>query len=254
MAHFLYVFYSCQCCPACLIVCTYGHSKRVYDYIFLVNSIFSGCIVKFFNNCNSLFGSFRNSTFVECERNNHSTVFFYKRKNLFHNFLLAVYRIDKRLTVIKAKSFFHSNRVRGINLEWQVCYSLQLFYYSLHHAAFVNFRQTNIYVQNLSSFFFLGDSFVQNVSDVVVCKSLLEFLFSGWVDSLSNENRGLSEFNQFCAGSDYRFFDLAWGRELSAGGLKFICDFVSLFYQLFDKGWICSTAAACNCCTFTTEL
>ena len=133
MANFLYVFYSGQGCPACLIVCAYGHCKRVYDNVLLVNSIFSGCLVELFDNCNTLFSTFRNSAFIECECNNHSAVFFYKRENLFHYFLLAIYRIYKRFSVVEAQSFFHSNRVRSINLKGQVCYSLQFFDDGLHH-------------------------------------------------------------------------------------------------------------------------
>ena len=197
--NFLYIFYSCQSCNGCLVVGTYSHGKRVYDDVFFRDSVFCGFCVKLFYNLNSFFCAFRNSAFIQGKGNNHTAVFFYKREDLFHNFLFSVYRINKRLSVINAEGLFHSNRVRGIDLKRQICDSLKLLDDSFHHAAFINFRKADIYVQNLSTFFFLGNSFVEDVGNVLVVESLLELLFSSRINSLADKNRSLSELNNFCS-------------------------------------------------------
>jgi len=166
-----------------------GHRQTVNHDILMRNTVFLRCIVNLLCNPDAALCRGRNAVFIQCQTNNNTAVLAYKREHGFHAFHLAADRIDHRLTVVQAHAALHCDGIRGVNLQRQRDNTLQARNNALHHHGFVDFRQTDVDIKDMCAAVLLRHAFTEDVLDVILAQSCLEFALAGRVDTLTDDNR-----------------------------------------------------------------
>ena len=90
-----------------------------------------------------------NPVFIKGEANHRCTIFFYQRKNIFHDLLFSVYGVYDRFSVIHTKSCFNSLRISRIDLQRKPRDRLKLFDHQRQHLYIIKRRDTDINIQDL---------------------------------------------------------------------------------------------------------
>ena len=75
---------------------------------------------------------------------------------------------------------------------------MKLGYYLLKHLALVYLGQSDVYVKQVSARALLVQSFLEDESEIVVTKCLLEKLFACGIDALTDKYRSLAYLNGIC--------------------------------------------------------
>ena len=181
--------YNLQCGSGGGIIRAHGHGQGIYYNIFPLNAVAFRSTVDFLRNGKTSLGCRGNTGFVQSQSHHHSAVFPYQRKDFLHNLFLAVYGVNHGLSVVNTHCRFHCLCIGGVNLQRKGQDPLQLVNRLLHHRHFVNFRQSYIDVQNICSGIRLLYALFENIFHIVVTECLLEFRFTGRINSFPDNRR-----------------------------------------------------------------
>lgn len=116
-----------------------------------------------------------------------SAIFFDQREDAVHDFGLSVDGIYDRLAVVDSQSRFDGFGIGRIQLKREVENRLEIFYCFYHHFRLIDFRQTDVYVQNIGTGLGLFDALIDDIVHVIFDESLFKSLFSRRIDTFSDD-------------------------------------------------------------------
>ena len=191
----LYLTHRIKCDICRIIVRAHGHSECINHDIFWLYTVLGRSVIDFLRNRESSLCGIRNSCLIKCKSDDCSAVFLHQRKNLMHDFFLAVDGIDHRFAVIYTHCLFHRNRIRCVNLKRKRKHALQFIDRSSHHCRFIDLRKSYIDIQDMCSRISLFNALFENVFHIIITERLFEFGFAGRIDSLTDYDRSSSKFH-----------------------------------------------------------
>ena len=148
-----------------------------------------GIVKDLLGNRDSSVGVFRDAVFIQSKTDNRGAILGDQRKNLVHDRLLAVDRVDNRLSVVDSEGCLKDLRLSGVDLERHVNDGLQGFDYLDHHSFFVDSRRADIDIEDVSARLDLLDRHSENVIHVLFFQCLSESFLACRVDSLTDDSR-----------------------------------------------------------------
>ena len=110
-----------------------------------------------------------------------------QRKDLIHDLLLAVDRVDDGLAGIAAYGGLDSGGIGGVDLQRQERGALELLGGLLDNLDLVDLGQAHVDVQDVGALFLLADALAHDVVQVAVAQGLLQALFAGGIDALADD-------------------------------------------------------------------
>ena len=110
-----------------------------------------------------------------------------QRKDLIHDLLLAIDRVDDGLAGVAAHGGFDGCGIGGVDLQRQQRGALELLGCLLDDLDLVDLGQAHVDVQDISALFLLTDALAHDVVQVAVAQGLLQALFAGGIDALADD-------------------------------------------------------------------
>ena len=110
-----------------------------------------------------------------------------QRKDLIHDLLLAIDRVDDGLAGVTAHGGLDGCGVGGVDLQRQQRGTLELLGRLLDDLDLVDLGQAHVDVQDIGALFLLADALAHDVVQVAVTQGLLQALFAGGVDALADD-------------------------------------------------------------------
>ena len=132
-------------------------------------------------------GGIGDAAFVEREADDVGAVVGDQRKDLIHDLLLAIDRVDDGLAGVAAHGGLDGRGVGGVDLQRQQRGALELFGRLLDDLDLVNFGQAHVDIQDVGALLLLADALAHDVIQVAIAQSLLQALFAGGVDALTDD-------------------------------------------------------------------
>ncbi len=172
-----------------------GHAKTIDDKIIMGNPVFVCSSVNLTGNRHAAVGGRRNSLLIQSEADKNAAVFCHKRHDGFDVLLLAVDGIDHGLSVVAAERTLQSLNIGGINLQRKSGDALKALDDGLHHGGLIDFRKTDIDIQNVGARILLVQPFLKNVRKILIAQRLLEALLSGRVNPFADDNAAGADFD-----------------------------------------------------------
>ena len=111
----------------------------------------------------------------------------HQRKDLIHDLLFAIDRVDDGLAGVAAHGGLDGCGVGGVDLQRQQRGALELFGRLLDDLDLVDLGQAHVDVQDVGALFLLADALAHDVVQVAVAQGLLQALFAGGVDALADD-------------------------------------------------------------------
>ena len=108
-------------------------------------------------------GGIGDAAFVECEADDVGAVVGDQRKNLIHDLLLAVNRVDDGLAGVAAHGCLDGCGVGGVDLQRQQRGALELLGRLLDDFDLVDLGQAHVDVQDVGALFLLADALAHDV-------------------------------------------------------------------------------------------
>ena len=132
-------------------------------------------------------GGIGDAAFVERKSDNVGAVVGDQRKDLIHDLLLAIDRVDDGLAGVAAHGGLDGCGVGGVDLQRQQRGALELLGGLLDDLDLVDLGQAHVNVQDVGALFLLADTLAHDVVQVAVAQGLLQALFAGGVDALADD-------------------------------------------------------------------
>ena len=110
-----------------------------------------------------------------------------QRKDLIHDLLLAVDRVDDGLAGVAAYGGLDSGGIGGVDLQRQERGALELLGGLLDNLNLVDLGQAHVNVQDIGALFLLADALTYDVVQIAVAQGLLQALFAGGIDALADD-------------------------------------------------------------------
>ena len=132
-------------------------------------------------------GGIGDAAFVERKADNVGAVVGDQRKDLIHDLLLAIDRVDDGLAGVAAHGGLDSGGIGGVDLQRQQRGALELFGRLLDDLDLVDLGQADVDVQDIGALFLLADALAHDVVQIAVAQGLLQALFAGGVDALADD-------------------------------------------------------------------
>ena len=132
-------------------------------------------------------GGIGDAALVERKADDVGAVVGHQRKDLIHDLLFAIDRVDDGLAGVAAHGGLDGCGVGGVDLQRQQRGALELFGRLLDDLDLVDLGQAHVDVQNVGALFLLADALAHNVVQVAVAQGLLQALFAGGVDALADD-------------------------------------------------------------------
>ena len=132
-------------------------------------------------------GGIGDAAFVERKADNVGAVVGDQRKDLIHDLLLAIDRVDDGLAGVAAHGGLDGCGVGGVDLQRQQRGALELLGGLLDDLDLVDLGQAHVNVQDVGALFLLADTLAHDVVQVAVAQGLLQALFAGGVDALADD-------------------------------------------------------------------
>ena len=110
-----------------------------------------------------------------------------QRKDLIHDLLLAIDRVDDGLAGVAAHGGLDGCGVGGVDLQRQERGALELLGGLLDNLDLVDLGQAHVDVQDVGALLLLADALAHDVVQVAVAQGLLQALFAGGVDALADD-------------------------------------------------------------------
>ena len=133
-------------------------------------------------------GGIGDAAFVEREADDIGAVVGDQRKDLIHDLLLAIDRVDDGLAGVAAHGGLDGRGVGGVDLQRQECGTLELLGRLLDDLDLVDLGQAHVDVQDVGALLLLADALAHDVVQVAVAQGLLQALFAGGVDALADDS------------------------------------------------------------------
>ena len=124
-------------------------------------------------------GGIGDAAFVERKADNVGAVVGDQRKDLIHDLLLAVDRVDDGLAGVATYGGLDGGGVGGVDLQRQQRGALELLGRLLDDLDLVDLGQAHVDVQDIGALFLLADALAYDVVQVAVAQGLLQALFAG---------------------------------------------------------------------------
>ena len=132
-------------------------------------------------------GGIGDAAFVERKADNVGAVVGDQRKDLIHDLLLAIDRVDDGLAGVAAHGGLDGRRIGGVDLQRQERGTLELFGRLLDNLDLVDLGQAHVDVQDVGALLLLADALAHHVVQIAVAQGLLQALFAGGVDALADD-------------------------------------------------------------------
>ena len=132
-------------------------------------------------------GGIGDAAFVERKADNVGAVVGDQRKDLIHDLLLAIDRVDDGLAGVAAHGGLDGGGVGGVDLQRQQRGALELLGGLLDDLDLVDLGQAHVNVQDVGALFLLANALAHDVVQVAVAQGLLQALFAGGVDALADD-------------------------------------------------------------------
>ena len=111
----------------------------------------------------------------------------HQRKDLTHDLLFAIDRVDDGLAGVAAHGGLDGCGVGGVDLQRQQRGALELLGGLLDDLDLVDLGQAHVDVQDVGALLLLADALTHDVVQVAVAQGLLQALFAGGVDALADD-------------------------------------------------------------------
>ena len=132
-------------------------------------------------------GGIGDAAFVERKADDVGAVVGDQRKDLIHDLLLAIDRVDDGLAGVAAHGGLDGCGVGGVDLQRQERGALELLGGLLDNLDLVDLGQAHVDVQDVGALLLLADALAHDVVQVAVAQGLLQALFAGGVDALADD-------------------------------------------------------------------
>ena len=132
-------------------------------------------------------GGIGDAAFVERKADNVGAVVGDQRKDLIHDLLLAIDRVDDGLAGVAAHGGLDGCGVGGVDLQRQERGTLELLGGLLDDLDLVDLGQAHVDVQDIGTLLLLADALAYDVVKVAVAQGLLQALFAGGIDALADD-------------------------------------------------------------------
>ena len=132
-------------------------------------------------------GGIGNAAFVEREADDVGAVVGDQRKDLIHDLLFAIDRVDDGLAGVAAHGGLDGCGVGGVDLQRQQGGALELLGRLLDDLDLVDLGQAHVDVQDVGALFLLANALAHDVVQVAVAQGLLQALFAGGIDALADD-------------------------------------------------------------------
>ena len=132
-------------------------------------------------------GGIGDAAFVERKADDVGAVVGNQRKDLIHDLLLAVDRVDDGLAGVAAYGGLDGGGIGGVDLQRQQRGALELLGRLLDNLDLVDLGQAHVNVQDVGALFLLADALAHDVVQVAVAQGLLQALFAGGIDALADD-------------------------------------------------------------------
>ena len=132
-------------------------------------------------------GGIGNAAFVEREADDVGAVMGDQRKDLIHDLLFAIDRVDDGLAGVAAHGCLDGCGVGGVDLQRQQRGALELLGRLLDDLDLVDLGQAHVDVQDVGALLLLADALAHDIVQVAVTQGLLQALFAGGVDALADD-------------------------------------------------------------------
>ena len=132
-------------------------------------------------------GGIGDAAFVEREADDVGAVVGDQRKDLIHDLLFAIDRVDDGLAGVAAHGCLDGCGVGGVDLQRQQRGALELLGRLLDDLDLVDLGQAHVDVQDVGALFLLADALAHDVVQVAVAQGLLQALFAGGIDALADD-------------------------------------------------------------------
>ena len=164
-----------------------GHDQAVDEDTVRADAVAGGLGHDAFGDGKAGLGGIGDAAFVERKADNVGAVVGDQRKDLIHDLLLAIDRVDDGLASVAAHGGLDGCGVGGVNLQRQQRGALELFGRLLDDLDLVDLGQAHVDVQDVGALFLLADALAHDVVQVAVAQGLLQALFAGGVDALADD-------------------------------------------------------------------
>ena len=132
-------------------------------------------------------GGIGDAAFVERKADDVGAVVGNQRKDLIHDLLLAVDRVDDGLAGVAAYGGLDGGGIGGVDLQRQQRGALELLGRLLDDLDLVDLGQADVDVQDIGTLLLLADALAYDVVQVAVAQGLLQALFAGGIDALADD-------------------------------------------------------------------
>ena len=132
-------------------------------------------------------GGIGNAAFVEREADDVGAVMGDQWKDLIHDLLFAIDRVDDGLAGVAAHGGLDGCGVGGVDLQRQERGTLELLGGLLDDLDLVDLGQAHVDVQDIGTLLLLADALAYDVVKVTVAQGLLQALFAGGIDALADD-------------------------------------------------------------------
>ena len=145
----------------------------------------------------------RDPVFVKDERDKDAAVLADQGEYALDALFFAVDGVDHGLPVIEPHALFQRDRIGGVDLQGQGQHALELCDDAPHHGGFIDLGEADVHIEDVRAAVLLAEAFLQDILDVVVPESLLEFLLAGRIDALADDHRELADLHALREGGDH---------------------------------------------------
>ena len=132
-------------------------------------------------------GGIGDAALVERKADDVGAVMGDQRKDLIHDLLFAIDRVDDGLAGVAAHGCLDGCGVGGVDLQRQQRGALELLGRLLDDLDLVDLGQAHVDVQDIGALFLLADALAHDVVQVAVAQGLLQALFAGGIDALADD-------------------------------------------------------------------
>ena len=172
-----------------------GHGQSVDHHILPRDPIAVRGFEDLVCNRNAALCRVRNTLLVQYQAHYDSAVFSDQGKDRLNALFFPVDGVYHGLAVVEPHAALHGLRIGGIDLQGQREDALEACDHCLHHPGFIDLRQSHIDIQNMCPALLLVQAFLQDVFNIILPQSFLEFLLSGRIDPLADDQRDRTDLN-----------------------------------------------------------
>ena len=172
--------------PSLLLLGGDGEGQAVDPYVLLSDAVGQRRVQNALGDVHPALRCLGDAVLVQRKAHYCRTVFLHDGQDLCLHLGAAVDGVHRRLAVIDPQARLQRGGVGGVQLKGHVQHALELFHHQRQHGHLVHAGVAHIHVQNVRPGVHLLNAHVQNVVQILLQQGLLEALFAGGVDALTD--------------------------------------------------------------------